>query len=312
MDYSFIESDLKVSYPQLESFILIKGNSSIRCFYLPEGFKDIGAALVFGYLEISKVEELDLLLNELEDIARLKEIDLLVGPLNFSTFFDYRAKLDSFDLPCFPGEPRNLEYLPNCLERHGFSCLKKYYSHEFSTRLNFKFHFSIIFMGLWGQIRTLFRYRAAFLNSENYIRYLPEIYEITMSTFANNFIFMGISYSAFKKYFETSILPYMDFQTSVMMFDEKNQLVGYSLCLKDPLNMQRLLFKTIGVVKNHRKGGFVALQIMRMVYLQARKNFHLCLACLMIEDNKIDRVFKSMSLQTTSYGLFQKKLNLGS
>lgn len=312
MEYEFFAEEIKKNNPDLQTAVIQQGESSLRYFYLPQGFKDIGKSLVFGYVDIKDKDDFKILLSELENVAKNLEIDSLVGPLNFSTFFDYRAKLDHFELPGFPGEPKNRELLPNLLELAGFECIKKYYSHEFDTKLNFKFHYSIIFMGLWGQFRTWWQYKPQFLNSQNYLKYLPEIYEITINTFANNYLFMPISYQAFKIHFENHILPFIHFETSVMMFSKNSKLVGYSLCLIDPNNKEHLLFKTIGVTKDHRKGGFVALQIMRLVYLNARKNFHLCLACLMIEGNKIDRVFKNMSLMTISYGLFQKKLKRGS
>lgn len=312
MEYSIFSHEIQKSYPSLVTEVILQGNSSVRYFFLPEGFKDIGVSIVFGYLNLDSMEDLRIILNQLDEIALKYKAESVVGPLNFTTFFDYRAKLDHFDLPSFPGEPRNTVGLPEVLYEKDYQVFKRYYSHKFDTKLNLKFHYSIIFMGLWGKLRTLFRYRAAFINSDNYLKYLPEIYQITIDTFGNNFLFMPISFSAFKIYFENQILPYIHYETSVMIFDNKHQLVGYSLCLKDPHNKEHLLFKTIGVVKNHRKGGFLALQIMRMVYLNARKNFHLCIACLMIEGNKIDRIFKAMSLLTIQYGLFQKKLKRGS
>lgn len=312
MKFEDFYPDFKNSYPELITQVMTYKNSSLRYFYLPQGFKDVGSALVFGYLNIQVAEDLVHLLKALEAESVKFPVAKIVGPLNFTTFFDYRAKLNHFELPTFPGEPRNIEFLPQTLEKSGFECFKKYYSHEFDTRLNFKFHYSIIFMGLWGQFRTFWQYKSGFINSKNYLQYLPEIYQITMSTFSNNFLFMAISYEVFKKHFENQILPYIHYDTSVMMFDRDKKLVGYSLCLTDPYNQKHLLFKTIGVVKGHRRGGFVALQIMRLVYLNARKNFHLCLACLMIEGNKIDQVFKNMSLLSIQYGLFQKKLSRGS
>lgn len=312
MEYDLFSKEIIKDYPELLTDKIQQGLSSLRYFHLPQGFKDIGKSLVFGYINLKDEADLTLLLAELEKVAAKLKVDNIVGPLNFTTFFDYRAKLNHFEQISFPGEPQNIKALPAQLDSLGYEIIKKYYSHLFDTRLNFKFHYSIILMGLWGQLRTGWQYKAQFINAENYLHFLPQIYDITISTFSNNYLFMAISYQAFKLHFENHFLPYIHFKTSVMMFDRDKKLVGYSLCLKDPNNKQHLLFKTIGVVKNHRKGGFVALQIMRIVYLNARKNFHLCLACLMIEGNKIDRVFKNMSLMTIQYALFQKKLKRGS
>ena len=126
--------------------------------------------------------------------------------------------------------------------------------------------------------------------------------------FSNNFLFKPISYELFKSYFDESILPYIDFRTSILMLNKMNKLIGYSLFYKDQMDVQRVLFKTIGILKEERKGGLAAMQLIRVVYLQARKNFKSCLACLMIEGNKIDTSFKKMSRKTIKYGLFQKEI----
>lgn len=309
MDWLEIEKDIINEYPLLQTAVLEYGSSSVRFFYLPEGFKDLGHVITFGYVNFSNPDDFSHLLQQLSIKAKELKVDKIVGPINFTTFFDYRMKLNNFSLKSFPGEPKNSESEKQFFLNNGFSILQKYFSHEFDTRLNFKFHYSILFMGIWAKFRTYSKYKFLNLTAENYRQYLEEIYQITLTTFAKNYMFQTIPLSVFKIYFERNLLPYIEFNTSLMVLDRNNKLIGYSLCLIDKNKPERLLFKTIGVVQSERNGGFVALQLMRKVYLQARKNYHLCLACLMIEGNKIDRVFKDMSLSTTEYVMLEKKLN---
>ena len=309
MNWQEIEKDILNVYPSLQTAVIECGNSNLRFFYLPEGFKDLGHVVTFGYVNFGSPDDCGHLLQQLYAKSKDLKVDRIVGPINFTTFFDYRLKMNNFDLKSFPGEPKNSEREKEFFLHNGFSVIQKYYSHEFDTRLNFKFHYSILFMGIWAKFRTYSKYKILNLTVENYTQYLEEIYYITLTTFSKNYMFQTIPFSVFKIYFEKNLLPYIEFNTSLMVLNKKNKLIGYSLCLRDSHKPERLLFKTIGVIHSERNSGFVALQLMRKVYLQARKNYHLCLACLMIEGNKIDRVFKDMSLSTTEYAMLERKLN---
>ncbi len=308
MDWNIIESSIMCEYPDLKSDVVTSGSSSARYFYLPKGFKDVGKVLVFGYLEGADKDDFQQLVARLSETAKQFGVSKLVGPLNFSTFLDYRLKMNHFSTPPFPGEPRNnQDVLENFLSA-GFNVFQKYYTHEFDTRINLKFQFLISAMGIWAQFRTRGQYALRNLTKDNYLSHLEEIYGLTIAMFSGNFLFQKIPYDVFKRYFEVQWLPSIDFHTSQMVFNRAGKMVGYSLCLVDHRDKRRLLFKTVGVERSERRGGWVALRILRKVYLEAKRNYILCLACLMIEGNKMDRTLKDLSLDTTEYGLFEKKV----
>lgn len=304
-----IESSILELYPNLETGVIKSGESQLRYFFLPSGFKDIGRALVFGYLETDAGIEFHDLVRQLTEKARRLGAVRLVGPLNFSTFLEYRLKLDHFEDEAFPGEPGNSSTIVEAFQREGFRICKKYYSHEFDTRLNLKFHLGITLTGWWAQVQTWSEYQFVSLRKENYLSHIEAIYSLTLATFSENFLFQKIPYLLFKRYFETQWLPVIDLDTSLLVLNRTGKLVGYSLCLVDRRNSKRLLFKTVGVERSERRGGLLAIQILRRVYLQARKRYQYCLACLMIEGNKVDTVTGALSVRTTSYGLFEKNIN---
>lgn len=308
MQWKEIESSILTEYPELITDAIQVGTASLRYFYLPLGFKDIGSAICFGYLCCGSAEEFHQLIKQLSVVAKSLGAKKLVGPINFSTFFDYRLKMNNFNHLCFLGEPRNGKKELDFFKQEGFECLQKYLSHEFFASLNWKMYGSVVLAGWWAIIKTWGQYQTLNLDKNNYQRHLQEIYDITISTFADNFLFQKIPFDLFKIHFESHLLPNIDFDTSLIIFNKTGKIVAYSLCLVDLLNSKRLLFKTIGVVKGERKGGLIALRILRQVYLNARKNYTMALACLMIEGNKIDRIIKGISVDTTEYGLFQKTL----
>lgn len=162
--------------------------------------------------------------------------------------------------------------------------------------------------GIWSQIQSQDQFYFKNLSCDNYKRYLPEIYQITESVFSENYLYQKIPYSIFEYIFEEKILPFIEFDSTILALDHQNKLAGFSLCLKDQNHNKRLLFKTIGVKQEYRNGSFLGRQLMLMVYKSARKKYQTCMACLMIEGNKPEKMFRKNSIFTKSYAVFCKKL----
>lgn len=309
LEWDKISERILSDYPGLKTDIVKNRSAELRYFFLPQGFKDIGNAVSFGFLSCHSQDDFDGLMDQLSTIAKQLGATKLAGPINFSTFFDYRLKMNNFNLDSFPGEPKNGQNEVDFFVANGFSCFKKYFSHQFPARLNMKLYLSIVLIGLWAKIKTAGKYKTIELSKENYLNYLDVIYVITVSTFSKNFLFQKISFDLFRDYFVNVYLPHIDFKTSFLVLSKKGDLIGYSLCLQDPTQSRRLLFKTIGVLKSERSDGLVALGILRDVYLAAQRRYDLGLACLMIEGNKIDLIVRGLSQNTTEYGLFEKNVN---
>lgn len=301
---------LKQMYPELESGSLTSGSSSGRYFILPAGFKDVGSALVFGFLKLGQKADSKKLLQLFEDLAQEKKINKVIGPLNFSTYFDYRLRLDQFDQPTFTGEPQSSEADLQLFQDCGYQILRKYVTHKVSLKGVFKFFFLFSIYGSWirWQFKNQVRFAPIELNKLEHT--LPIIYQLTDDTFSNNFLYQKIDYSSFKQLFNEKYLPTLDMQSSVFAKDLRtDEIIGYGLCLKDPLNPEQVLFKTIGVRKSNRLKGRLALLLLREIYFKAKKNYSSFLACLMMEGNRPEKMIRSLASNTRSYALFIKELN---
>lgn len=309
INWDLILPNLLIEYPQLETERISFGCSSCRYFILPSGFRDIGYSLVFGDVVWGgDVNDAKAVFAQLEILAQARGIKRIVGPLDFSTYFDYRLRLDFFDDKSFVGEPDNNQNAISILDSLNFKIEKKFYSHEFRVRWNFKFLFFVNILGFIAKRKSASEIQLLKLSQLNYLDYLEEIYELTHSVFSNNYLYQKIPFSCFQVLFEKKFLPTIDSEASILAVNRSGELIGYSLCLKDESNPNRLLFKTIGVKKKYRNGGLIGRQLMREVYLAARRNYKTCLACLMIEGNRPELLFRNASFFSKSYGLFSKEL----
>lgn len=303
-----VAESIHQAYPGLETQDLITETSSCRYFILPQGFKDVGDCLVFGETQWGTVEDSKKLLLELEKKARERGLAKIIGPLNFSTYFDYRLRMDHFGEAPFVGEPTNGPEIIELLTANHYEIEKKFYSHEFKVQWNWKFILGVVFFGYYAKWKSKNHIDLFKLSQWNYQKYLFEIYELTDGVFAKNYLYQKIPFASFKILFEQKMLPSIDSEASIIALDKKGRLVGYSLCLRDDNYPDRLFFKTIGVKKEFRNGSYVGRQLMREVYLAARKNYKTCLACLMIEGNKPEQMFRRNSFFSKSYALFSKKV----
>jgi hypothetical protein len=301
---------LKQMYPELETGLLTSGSSCGQYFLLAGGFKDVGQALVFGFLKLGQINDSKNLLQLFENLAREKKINKVIGPLNFSTYFDYRLRLNQFDQPTFTGEPQSSEADLQLFQNCGYQILRKYVTHQVSLKRVFKFFFLFSIYGSWirSQFKNQVRFAPIELNKLD--QTLPIIYQLTDETFSNNFLYQKIDYPSFKQLFNEKYLPTLDLQCSVFAKDPStDEIIGYGLCLKDPLNPEQVLFKTIGVRKSRRLKGRLALLLLREIYFKAKKNYTSFLACLMMEGNRPEKLIRSVASNTRDYALYIKELN---
>ena len=120
---------LHAHYPGLRCRVYTNAASRLICYEMPDLRFDGEPAAYFGYWEsrddVAAAREL---FERCRADLRANAIRRLVGPINFSTFFDYRVRLDNFDRLNYPGEPHNPPYYAALLESCGFHLVEKYFS----------------------------------------------------------------------------------------------------------------------------------------------------------------------------------------
>jgi hypothetical protein len=310
MKWNEIESEIKSLYPTLQTETLTSGSASARWFFLPEGFKDIGKSLVFGFVEWGDELSTAELLEKLENLARKLNCVSVVGPLDFSTYLDYRLGIDHFELPSYPGEPSSKPKAIEVLKNSGFRILNTYLTHHVVLAGRPQIFALFYLYGKYLYWRTIKgRLTIVPATRDEVMKNLRLIHEMTHETFSENFLYMAVPFSVFEKKFRETYLPQFDETTSVAVYDKKtSELVGYGLCLKDKNDSDQFLFKTIGIKKGFRERGRLSFLILCAIYQQSRGVYKNFVACLMTEGNRPQKMSQDYGFLNRRYALFVKDL----
>jgi len=259
------------------------GQSRIAGFMNPAQRINGRRSAFFGYWET--VDDLDVnrrLFADFERWAKNRGAEEVYGPINFSTFGNYRLRLDHFDRPSFQGEPHNPRYYPRLMTELGYKECLIYRStiavdpvlfHQRNDENLKDFH-----------SRNEETFRVETLTPEYWSKNAETFYQLSSSIFSENFAYSGISQDEFK---QAVVLPFASrfcTQSSIVVFDKENQVAGVFLIFPDyhPLICQgaptrrRLsevsyrehfpllkaplaLFKTGGVMPQHRRSRIFTL-----------------------------------------------------
>ncbi len=307
MIWQDVEADFLKLYPQLQTGHLKVGNSSCQWFYLAEGYRDQKNILTFGFLIAKNIEDTRKLLSLVEQQARKLGATQVMGPLNLSTYLDYRVKLDFFSDQPYPGEPQNASWLPNVLVDAGFNLDKKYFSNEFKIlqpRI-----IALVFYGLLNKWKLRHhKYRFISLNQKNVFEYLDQIHQIVREIFFRNHMYLDIPEEVFIKHVKELYFKELHQEASFVVLDPSGKCVAFTLNLKDPANPTRFLFKTLGIrpenSHHNRMMTCLAYEIFKNVWMKHQY----CVACLSLETKGIQKKMSTVSHKFMRYGLYSKKL----
>jgi len=263
-------------------------------------------ALILGNFEcIADREVADLLFKEAERFAKENAYSSLIGPINGSTWDNYRIPLES-EYPRFFTEEIFKNYYSKLFEEFNFEILTEYYS-GIIYNLNDIGNNSI-------QPRETFTNSSGLkirsISKENFVEDIEMIYHFCMDAFSKNYLFSPIS----KFYFVEKYLPlkqYIDPDYCLMVFDRDNNLVSFFFCLPDILNSgsSTLIVKTIAG-KSGRNYAGVSSWLFRMIVEKAIQNGYTQIINAFMHKNNvslnISRKYKSEVIRT--YRLYVKKL----
>lgn len=284
----------------------IRGESSLVSYYSEQGFKDIGPALVFGHLDIKNDLDFKNLTDDLTAYAKSLGLSQIVGPLNKSTFFEYRIKMNHFNEAAYIGEPVTNSNLLGSFQQNGYKILKRYFSYEFVVNT-----ISLSFwLGLIGRLAGISMrsrgYKIKPLLPDDLVGLHKDIHQIIHEIFHANYLYSAISDEQFLNLVKKLYLESLDSDSSLLLLSPDGKCVGFNLCLVDFTNKDRVLFKAHGVKKAHRQKGLSSLWLMARARQAILKKYRFCLACLTIEGSRIDSHFSKRAIKRYEYGLFTK------
>ena len=225
-------------------YVLLKNGVPVGRFAFYENpeliYKNEKACSIGSYECVNDQEISGRLINKAKEIAFNKGYSWIIGPMEGSTWSNYRFSLDHDSAVSFM-EPYHHLYYNNQFLYHGFDVIHRYGSNLISPEIYKE-----------KQLKDIesvnqengFTYRK--INLDDYQNELKKIAELSLSGFKENFLFTPIS----EKEFLNKYIPlksYLDPNLIWMIEDKNRELQAYIFGIKDFFDPKEetLIIKTI-------------------------------------------------------------------
>ena len=173
-------------------FISDKENIGSAVLYKNPYFKaPNNNGLLFGYFKASNATVAKLMFEKIEEIARNNQSDKLIGPINGSTWYDYRL-MDAHNNTTFLGEEITPLVYNDYLKENEFKVLKSYQSNLASSS---DFSEELILQKETELKENEWKVRP--INKENLNNELALIANFSNKAFASNFLYSPIKKNDF-------------------------------------------------------------------------------------------------------------------
>lgn len=278
----------------------------------------------FGFWETAHNPDLNLKAFELlENDARKKQRNAIIGPINFNTYHQYRLRFGvQPSWSYFDREPINPSYYPSLLGKNGFKTKV-----TFESRMIKKEHIKDVYIDKELLLNEISKIPFNFipLNLANWIKYEKQIFKLIEAIFSENPFFKSISFEQFKLYYNEPFAKKLCPHSSVIFQDkETGELASISIChpnythsqiekpefnrdFKD-LKQKILLVKTVGVHPNYRKRGLMNF-MGAYGMLSFQNHYTEVIFCLMRSDNHSLHFTDNLKYEVANYALYEKDLS---
>lgn len=314
---------------QEKANIHIELNKSSRAVGFIYNDSPVGESKVayFGFFEtLNEPEDCKELFNNLEKWARKQKATKLIGPIDFSTFFRYRIRINHFENKPFTGEPYNKSYYATLLEENGFSHQQLYRTYK-NHNLTDKFHNYIADKD--SKIKhsnKLKDFEVIPLTEELWMKHLPHFFTFIDEAFKLNNYYYPIDKDLFFEIYGQNFGKRLCPKTSKIVLDPKNEIAAFmanfpdysEIILDKPnysyeknyqdLKVRSLLIKSVGVHPKYRGMNIFNYMLADMPQTIA-ENYSEVRACLVQVGGiteKYTRTFHSKN--PTEYAVFAKEL----
>lgn len=180
-------------------FVTASPNLRLAGFYNPDLVVDGKKPCFFGYWETTDDAAENLkAFSELEKWALSKGAEHIYGPINFTTYGDYRLRIDGFDHPQFIGEPYNPNYYPELMKSLGFRERYRYFTA--CCKVETLASAAKVQMGSLEERLSTEGIRVERLTPEFWMENLEQLYPFIDSIFSQNFAYSPITYDQFVAY----------------------------------------------------------------------------------------------------------------
>ena len=216
---------------------------------------------LFSFLNLSKDNETNkILFNQMEEDAKALGFKNLVGPINYSTWFDYRLPIDNFDKTFIP-DIKGSEYEVTFLKENGYNYIYTYAS----TLANVNKRLELIA----NKNKLSSDYYDELITSEKAFDYVEEIFNLSSKCFKNAYLYADVPFDVFNDIY-MKWLKMLPFPIDLYMIRETKtkELIAYGICYFDSIN-EIYVCKTAAIDPDHQKTN-VVMQLVKIVFARTR------------------------------------------
>jgi GNAT superfamily N-acetyltransferase len=241
-------------------------------------------------------------------LERLRQVGctIAIGPMNGTTWRNYRFVTERGEQPPFFLEPTNPEEAPRQFERAGFSLLATYFStlNDDVSRPDPRreqMEKKIADAGI------TIRSANSDLGPE-----LTKIYEVSKVAFRQNFLYTEIPQAEFVAMYRP-LLPIVRPEL-VLLAEKAGRCVGYLFAIPDLAMKMRgpeidtFIIKTVAVLPEPQVRGLGSLLVARAQQIGRELGFRRCIHALMFEDNISLNISRHYASVMRKYTLYSKDL----
>ena len=241
-------------------------------FYKEYVYKDASVVLMtnknqleyqhlFSFLNLSKDNEVNKkLFYQMEQDAKSLGFKNIVGPINYSTWFDYRLPIDNFDKTFIP-DIKGTEQEVTFLKENGYNYVYTYASTlaNINKRLEF----------IAKRNKLSSDYYDELITSPDAFNYVEEIFTLSSKCFKNAYLYSDVPYDVFNDIY-MKWLKKLPFPIDLYMIRETKtkELVAYGICYYDSFN-KMYVCKTAAIHPEHQKTN-VVMQLVKIVFERTR------------------------------------------
>ena len=221
-------------------------------------------------------------------------IDVVIGPLNGTTWNSYRVTTPDDDIPFFL-DNYNKDYYSRQFEDYGFDVVASYFSAK-ANNLEADYsrvdRFHKIFLKKGITIRPV--------DTERFEDDLRKVHDLSLEGFKNNFLYSDIPFEIFAAMYE-SIKRYMNPDYVLLAEDDNGVLLGFIFAVDNLYEKSKrsLVIKTVAIRPDSRSRGLGTL-LVEKIYKQAFESaYDQVIHALMYQGNE------SMNIKTDAAQVFR-------
>lgn len=268
-------------------------------------YKARRASCIGNYECVNQTEVSDFLINKLAEASKGADKGYMIGPMNGSTWDNYRFSMEH-QYPNFLLEPFHPLYYNDQFVAAGFNPISRYTS-SINQDLHCDMDHILALEQSFQQAGVLIRS----INLNDYENELQKLYFLVKNAFKTNFLYTPVSQETFsRKHRDMAAL--IDPELVLVAEDSAENLIGFIFSYPDRYqqNGKCLVVKTMARDPDRRWSGLGHILANSITRVARKRKFDCMVHAFMIEDGTSTGVSKSFSGKVYKhYTLYAKKIS---